>query len=93
MYQIHSQTSRCAYSAENQDQQESLTASIKIGGMYGYKTTIYHKLAYLILKYQTRSMKNTVKEYALFGSELCKRCQCAKLDMPQTRLHLRFVSW
>ena len=38
MYQIHLQTLRCAYSAENQDQQESLTASIKIGDMYGYKT-------------------------------------------------------
>ena len=38
MYQIHSQTLRYAYSVENQDQQESLTASIKIGDMYGYKT-------------------------------------------------------
>ena len=38
MYQIHLQTLHCAYNAENQNQQESLTASIKIGDMYGYKT-------------------------------------------------------
>lgn len=38
MYRIRLQTLHCAYSAENQDQQESLTASIKIGDMYGYKT-------------------------------------------------------